>query len=102
MTIKQINIGKLNITLVFRHRFEKPDEVIGKFRYNHEFREWELGLWFRKAKMVAKKEFRDPNKWKNYLVNSYMIGINLLLCKAWVDWNIGGMEIDINDETYTK
>jgi hypothetical protein len=95
MAVGHLKIGRLNLTFVFRHRFETPDEVIGKFRYRSEFRKWELGLWFRHTKMVGVKEFRNPKKWPNYLVDSYMIGINLLLCKAWVDWNIGGMELDV-------
>jgi len=95
MAIKQFKINKLNLTFVFRHRFEKPDEVIGKFRYRSEFRKWELGIWFRANKMVSIKHFKNPDNWKHNMVNTYMLGINLLLCKAWVDWNIDGMVLDM-------
>ena len=91
MAVGKLKIGKLNISFVFRHRFEKPDDIFENFRHNTEFREWELGFWFRKRKMLGVKGFTKPN---HHLVNSYIVGINLLICKAWVEWNINGLEID--------
>jgi hypothetical protein len=98
MAIKHFKINKLNLTFVFRHRFEKPDETIGKFRLHSEFRKWELGIWFKANKAVGSKDFKRPDKWKHNMVNTYMLGVNLLLCKAWVDWNIGAMEIDMGEK----
>jgi hypothetical protein len=95
MAVGKLDIGKLNITFVFRHRFEKSkdDDILITYWIGHEFREWEIGFWFRREKIVSRKEHRDLRKWKNYLVNSFTLGVNLLICKAWISWNINGLEI---------
>lgn len=87
MAISTINIGKTEILFVFRHRFEKA-----KTEFN-EWRCWELGLWYRRYKVVGKKNFRKPDDWHKYLVNQHIIGINLLICKAWISICQGGMNI---------
>lgn len=86
-------MGKINFTFVFRHRFERHDISAHQFRSDMVWRNWELGLWYKRSKMVGQKNFNHPSKWKNNLVRSYMIGINLLICKAWVEFNKGGMQI---------
>lgn len=98
MALGRFKIGQTTFTFVFRHRFEPANDYdyIGKFKYHSEFRDWELGMWFRKTKMVGKKNFKHPNEWKHNLVDSRMLGINLLICKAWVEWNRGGMHIDVD------
>ena len=85
--IKRLNIGNLNVCLVLRHRFEE------KHPFNPTFSRLELGMWFKKSKIVGKRNFKTPAKW-NY-VNSYMLGINLLLCKTWIEIDVGGMHMDI-------
>lgn len=83
-----MTIGKLNIHIVLRHRFEKDSR---KYR---SFTKWELAIWFRKNKMVASFKFEDPKEWKNNLVNSYSLGVELLLCRIWISWDIGGKHIN--------
>jgi len=97
MAVAHLKIGKVNFTFVFRHRFERH-EGVEKFWNNFEFRAWELGLWYKHNKMVGKKEFKTPAKWKNNLVSSHMIGINLILCKTWIEFNKGGMSIEIDEK----
>lgn len=84
-----MTIGKLNIHIGFRHRFEK------KLRRG-TFTKWEFGLWFRKTKIVGSFRFEDPKEWKNNLVNSYSFGFELLLCRLWISWDIGGEHFDID------
>ena len=50
----------------------------------------------RHNKMVGRKDFNRPNKWSKNLVNSYMLGINFIICKAWIEVNYNGMEIKEN------
>jgi len=71
--IKQIKIGRCNISLVLLHRFEKQK------RFDRTFTRWEVGLWFKKNKIVGRNNFTKPKEWGNNLVNSYMLGIELLL-----------------------
>jgi hypothetical protein len=91
MAIGKLKIGKLNVIFVFRHRWEKGGDPYKDFKTATMFREWELGLWFKKNKMIGIKGFTKPN---THLVNTYMLGINLLVCKAWVDWDINGLHIE--------
>lgn len=84
--IKKLKIKGFNIKFVLRHRFE----LITPF--DRTFTRWELGLWFRKSRIVSTIEFTKPNKWGDNLVNSYMIGVELLILRAWVEVNRNGME----------
>lgn len=89
--IKRIKIGRLNICLVLRHRFEKQR------RFSRTFTRWEIGVWCKKDRMVGVSRFSDPTEWKNNLVNSYMLGIELLLFRAWINWDFGGAHIEIDN-----
>jgi hypothetical protein len=86
--IKTIKAGDFTMISVFKHRFEKSKT------WRSDFRDWSLGVWFEKSKMVGKRDFSNPKKWGNEMVNSYTIGINLLICKFWISWDFGGMHIE--------
>lgn len=88
--IKHISIGEMNISLVFRHRFEKPkdDEV---FVSRYSWPRYELGFWYRHAKMVAKKNFKNPSKWQH--VSSHSFGVELLICRFFINYDFGGMHL---------
>ena len=86
--IKTIKAGDFTMISVFKHRFEKSKT------WRSDFRGWSLGLWFEKSKMVGRKDFSNPKRWKDGLVNSYTVGMNLLVCKFWVTWDFGGMHIE--------
>ena len=85
--IKSIKIGKLNANLVFRHKWEAES----KKRILVPFRTYDLGIWFKKSKMVGKINFNDPKKWGSNLVGDYMFGINLLVVKIWISMDYNGM-----------
>ena len=93
MSVGHINIGKHQFTFVFRHRFERHEISAHEFRSNMEWRSWDLGLWYKPTKIVGRANFQTPSEWKNNLVRSHMLGINLLICKAWVEYNKGGLNI---------
>jgi hypothetical protein len=84
---KQLHIGKANLMFTFRHRW---DNTSRKSDYNTEFLKYEIGLWFRKSRKVGAKDFNNPTKWGSNLVNHYMFGVNLIICKAWISFDIGG------------
>ena len=48
--------------------------------------------------LKEKKNFKTPKKWHNNLVNSYMVGIDLLWIKAWFTVSKGTMKIDIDEK----
>jgi hypothetical protein len=94
---KRFKIGKCNILLVFRHRLEKGERK--KKRWDSVFKgEWRLGIWLKRNKMVGMKDFTNPKKWGDNLVNSYMLGIDLLIIKAWVSWDINGMHLEMGED----
>lgn len=84
--IRSIKIGKTKFTFVFRHKWDK--NTLDEIKYNTEYR---LGLWFKKYKIVGAKNFNKPKEWGKNLVNDYMIGIDLIVCKLWVSFNRGGL-----------
>lgn len=96
--VKYLNIGRLQITFVFRHRFEKKKDENDIWDTLMTWREWELGFWFKRSQIVGRKNFHKPKEWKNNFVYSYMFGINLLWCKAWFTVCKGGMHIKIDEK----
>lgn len=87
--IATFRVGRLKINLVLRHRFETRN------RLDMTFRRWELGLWFRKSRVVGSNNFSNPSKWGDNLVGSYMLGVDLLVCKMWIDVSYGAMTFDL-------
>ncbi len=112
--IGHIKLFGYNFTFVLRHRFEKKKEVKipemdddGQFveplteeqleelfDSMYEWREWELGFWYKRYQVVGSKNFHKVNEWDNNLVYEYMLGINLLWVKAWVTVQKGAMVLD--------
>ena len=82
---KTFKVLNCNITFVFRHKWENYQH-----KYLNEFKDYELGVWFRKAKIVSNKDFNQPKNWSKNVVGNYMFGIRLLVCKMWVSFNING------------
>jgi hypothetical protein len=91
--VKHFTLGKTNITLVFRHRWDNPKQR----SWNRPFPKWELGVWFKKNIIVGSRNFSDSKQWKNNMVNSYMLGVEFLLGRVWIEVDRGGMHLDIED-----
>jgi hypothetical protein len=89
--VRRLKIGQIKLTFVFRHKWDIKNEI----RYNSEFRDYRIGLWFKKSRIVGSKNFNKPKEWGNNLVNDYMIGVNLIICKAWVSFNRGGKSLNV-------
>lgn len=87
--ISKLKIGGINLIFVFRHKWDDKS----RNRFNSEFRTYDLGIFFRKARVVGSKNFENPNEWNKNIVNDYMVGINLLVCKMWINFNMGGMSV---------
>jgi hypothetical protein len=92
--VGHVTIFGLNFTFVFRHRFEKKKDENDIWDTLMEWREWELGFWFRRFETVGRRNFNKPEEWKNNMVYMYMFGINLLWCKAWFTVEKGAMTFD--------
>lgn len=90
--IGKINIGKLHIRGVLRHRFEKQTESWEK---RTMWKRWEVGMWFRKYKAVGQKNFNKPSSWDNNLTSIYTVGFELFVIKVWIDIDYGVKHFEI-------
>lgn len=92
MTIQRIKLRDFRASFVLRHRWEKDsDSMISNYTSNQIRNEWNLGIWAKRYQVVGrvrrgddrdttiKKTFNSSNH-----VNTYMIGLNLIVCKVWV------------------
>jgi len=93
--MKKLKINSFKCTFVLRHRWEEGSKSILKNYEAHKIRtNWQLGIWARIDKVVGsvkqgsnktetvKKTFTGEN-----LVNDYYIGLNLIVCKVWVNFS---------------
>ena len=69
---KELNIGKLNIIFVFKHKWEKEQQ-----RIYSEFNTKQLGLFWRKDMVVGRRKKGKAMFDSDNLVPSYLFGINL-------------------------
>ena len=78
--VKKITISGWELTFVFRHRWEDESDMISKYEWNT----LGLGIWFKKYRVIKKPNHAASllNQ-RAKLVNQYMFGINLLICKFW-------------------
>jgi hypothetical protein len=91
--VKTINIGKFKSTWVLKHRWEK-DKSITNWETRQLRKNLQLGIWCKIEKAVGptkkgkntedtvRKTFNKSN-----LVNCYIVGFNLIVCKAWVNFS---------------
>lgn len=87
---KELNISKLNIIFVFKHKWEKEQQ-----RIYSEFNTKQLGLFWRKDMVVGRRKKGKAMFDSDNLVPSYMFGINLIVCKFWLNLDINSLNIKI-------
>lgn len=86
--ILRLKLGSLKIKFVFRHRFEKYRTLSDR----SEWRNWELGVWFRKSRLVGTMKKGKGAFGSDNLVPEYMLGLNLLVIKLWVTVSRNALE----------
>lgn len=101
MGITRFYIRKTRIVLVGKYRYSKKrkEDLFADFT---TWNKWSLGFWFKKNRMVGSKNFKKPKEWGNNLVNDYMLGIDLLIFQGWINWNTGGMHLEIKEKKEKK
>ena len=87
---KELNIGKLNIIFVFKHKWEKEQQ-----RIYSEFNTKQLGLFWRKDMVVGRRKKGKAMFDSDNLVPSSLFGINLIVCKFWLNLDINSLNIKI-------
>jgi hypothetical protein len=89
--IKTLKILKINLSFVFRHKWDKKS----KERMDMTFRDYRIGFWFRKRQIVGSNNFKNVNKWSSNLVNSYTVGADLFIAKFWISFDFNGMHLNV-------
>jgi hypothetical protein len=88
--IKRVKIYNIKATFVLRHRWEADKSLVNYTVWEMRKR-YKVGIWFEKSQVVGpikkgkntKETVKDTFKNDN-LVNNYMIGLDLIVCKTWV------------------
>lgn len=91
--ILKTRMGPVRASIVLRHRWEEGDSITN-WTAAQLRKEWNLGLWAKRYQAVGqvrpgrdrqetvKRTFNEKN-----LVNVWMIGLNLIVCKVWLDFS---------------
>jgi len=91
--IGKINIGKkFRILFVLRHKWE-TEKGKSIFWSRIEFKKKELGIFWRKTKAVGtNKSFKNCNG------HSFMLGLNLIYVKCWIEFDYNVLHFEIKDK----
>jgi hypothetical protein len=93
--ILKTQIAGYRIKFVFRHRWENKEPRHSIF----EWSDYQLGLWFKRYDVVSKPRKGPAILGKNGTTSkSYMLGIKLIICKAWVDICHRPLELNTNQK----
>ena len=92
--ISRTRIGSFRSTWVLRHRWEEgSDSMLENYDAAQIRKNWQLGIWVKRSKMVGRKRDGKDNSdsikktfGSDNLVNCYMIGLNLIVAKVWVEF----------------
>ena len=91
--VLRFRLGHLALTFVFRHRWDRPDDM---WTQQIEYRTKRLGVFLRQDRAVGTyRTGKDLFSAEN-LGRSWMFGLNLLVAKCWVDvsWRVRHFKID--------
>lgn len=92
--IAKTKIGSLRATWVVRHRWEEgSNSILQNYDANNIRTNWQLGIWAKRSRAVGRKRVGKDNSdiiKKTFeagnIVNCYMVGLNLIVAKVWVDF----------------
>lgn len=95
--IEKFKLGNLNIKFVVRHYWDSKRKDKMQRLTDFTFKFFRIGFFFKKSKLVGRKDYKNPNKWHENLVNSYMVGLNLIILSIWVEFNLGALTISLKE-----
>jgi hypothetical protein len=92
--IAKTKIGSFRATWVLRHRWEKNSKsALSNYTANQIRQTLKLSIWTKRNKVVGsvkrgknKKETINQTFGVDNTINNYMIGLDLIVCKVWVDF----------------
>jgi len=94
--IGRIRTKWFKANFVLRHRWEKDSDSILNYEAHRMKTNFNLGIWLRTYRAVGKA--KGPISFifssKNH-VRGYMLGLDLIVCKVWIDISGPTLEIPI-------
>ncbi len=94
--IGRIRTKWFKANFVLRHRWEKDSDSISNYEAYKMKTNYQLGIWLKTYQAVGKA--KGPIKVvfsKNNHVRGYMLGVNLIVCKGWIDISGPTLELGI-------
>ena len=91
--VLRVQLGHLALTFVFRHKWDRPGSM---WTQEFEYRTKTLGVFFKSSRAVGTyKVGRDMFSPGN-LGRSWMLGLNLIVAKCWVDvsWRVKHFKLE--------
>ena len=90
MSIIKTKIGGFKATWVLRHRWEKgSNSSLRNYTANQIRKTLKLSIWAKRYEAVGigyGKDLKETFAKENH-VNCYMVGLDLIVCKVWVDFS---------------
>jgi hypothetical protein len=85
--IAKTKIGGFKATWVLRHRWEKDSKSTLRNSTANDIRKTlRLSIWAKRYEAVGRGKGKAAFAKEN-LVNCYMVGLDLIVCKVWVDFS---------------
>ena len=91
--IAKLKMGRLNLHLVLRHRWEAGD-----FMSRLDFKTQRLGLWWRRDLVVGVRKRGRAAFDQDNLVPSYQFGLDLIVCRVWMGWDLGARHFNLEEQ----
>ena len=85
--IAKTKIGSFKATWVLRHRWEKGSKSTLRNSTANDIRKTlKLSIWAKRYEAVGRGKGKTMFAKEN-MVNCYMVGLDLIVCKVWVDFS---------------
>jgi len=96
---KKIRFLNRNFTFVFKRKHFKEQPITCN-KYFDPWNKLRLSIYYEKSKVVGRVNLKNNEvipckQWKHSIINSHMIGIDLLFIKMWVTIDKGAMDLEI-------
>lgn len=91
--IAKLKMGRLNLHLVLRHRWEAGD-----FMSRLDFKTRRLGLWWRRELAIGVHKPGRAAFDRDNLVSSWSLGLDLVWVRCWIGWDLGARHFNTNEK----
>jgi hypothetical protein len=91
--IAKFKIGRLNLQLVLRHRWE-DNGLISLL----DFKTQRLGLWLRRDLVIGVRKRGRAAFDQDNLVSSWSLGLDLIVGRVWIGWDLGARHFKLEEQ----